>query len=534
MRRAALVLVLSAAGLCGAPPAAAQPDPAAPPARAADGGRFVLAAVDFRGNTVLSTPELQALAAPDIGREVALPELEALAARVTAAYRARGYFLAQALVPQQRIQDGRVEISVLEGRLGQVQLRLAADAPIAESHVRAILARLPPGQPLRQDSYERTMLLLSDLPGLKVQSGLEQGADTGATDLVVEIGPDGRRWSGSVGADDYGTPAVGEARASVSLRYASPLGLGDDADLRLMTSDNTNQTFGRLAYEAPVGADGLRIGAGLARVNYQLGAQFAPLDASGVADIADVSAGYPVLRSRGRNAFLRFGGEFKRLEDVTGAVGLRSDKRVTAFSLGATWESRDELLGGGYVNGGFTWRGGRLAFKDAAALAIDQDPAVGRRTAGDFTKLSLQGSRLQALFGPNNLYLSFAGQWADRNLDPSEQMGLGGDGAVRAYSSDEVLVDTGGVASAEWRFSVNERLVAAAFFDVGIGVLSQDPAPGAVRNERALRGAGLGLTWDAPWEINVRGALAWRLGVPPQVDAGRDQPRVLVQLQKGF
>jgi len=533
MRRA---FALSAASLClcGAVPAAAQPDPAPPPARAAAGERFVLTAVEFRGNAVLSAPELAALAGPDIGRAVTLPDLEALAARVTAAYRARGYFLAQALVPQQRIQDGRVEISVLEGRLGQVQLRLAADAPITEAHVRAILAHLPPGQPLRQAPYERTMLLLSDLPGLKVQSGLEQGADTGATDLVVEIGPDGRRWSGSIGADDYGTPAVGEARASVALRYASPFGIGDDADLRLMTSDNTNQTFGRVSYEAPLGADGLRLGAGLARVDYQLGAQFAPLDATGVADIADFSAGFPVLRSRARNAFLRFGGELKRLKDVTGAVGLRSDKRVTAFSLGATWESRDDVLGGGYVNGAFTWRGGRLAFRDAVALGIDQDPAVGRRTAGDFTRFSLQGSRLQALFGPNNLYLSFAGQWADRNLDPSEQMGLGGEGAVRAYSSDEVLVDTGGVASAEWRVSVNERLVAAAFFDVGIGVLSQDPLPGAPRNERALRGAGLGLTWDAPWEINVRGALAWRLGVPPQVDAGRDQPRILVQLQKGF
>lgn len=526
---------LAAAALCACAGVQAQTAAtAAPPQSTEKSAEFVLKGIVFRGMTELQDSQVSTLAASYIGRRVTLADLEKLAELVTLEYRARGFFLAQAIVPQQRIEDGQAEISVLEGRLGKVQLKVAADAPTSEDRVRAVLAHLPPGAALQQASYERTMLLLSDLPGLKVQAGLEQGAETGTTDLVVEVSAAPKRWQASIEGDNYGTEASGRERLSATLRYASPFGIGDNFDARLMSSSGAQQTFGRLSYEAPLGADGLRLGAGVSRVGYELGAQFAALGATGTAQVFDVSAVYPLLRSRGRNMFLRAAIETKALRDKTEAVSQDSDKRVNAASLGITWEARDTLLGGGYVNAGATAYFGRLDLNNDATRSLDQDPATGYRTEGNFAKFSLTGSRLQSLFGRHNLFVSLVGQFASHNLDPSEKLALGGDRAVRAYPSGEVLVDSGWIGVVEWRYSATDELVLAVFHDAGHGEQAHKANPGDLRNRRTLRGTGIGLTWSAPWAITLRGAVAWRMGDPPLSDSGASDPRVLVQVQKAF
>jgi hemolysin activation/secretion protein len=523
---------LAAAALCACASVQAQTSP--PPKPADQGADFVLKGIVFRGMTEMQDSKVSTLAAAYIGRRVTLADLEKLAELVTLEYRARGFFLAQAIVPQQKIEDGQAEIMVLEGRLGQVKVKVAADAPTSEERVRAILARLKPGAALQHTSYERTMLLLSDLPGLKVQAGLEQGAQTGTTDLVVEVSANDKRWQASIEGDNYGTAASGRERLSATLRYASPFGIGDNLDARLMSSSGAQQTFGRLSYEAPLGADGLRLGVGVSRVGYELGAQFAALGATGTAQVFDVSAVYPLLRSRGRNLFVRGAIETKALKDKTEAVGQDSDKRVNAASFGLTWEARDTLLGGGYVNAGVTAYFGRLALKNDATRQLDQDPATGHQTEGNFAKFSLTGSRLQSLFGRHNLFVSLVGQFANHNLDPSEKLALGGDRAVRAYPSGEVLVDSGWIGGIEWRYSATDDLVLALFHDAGRGEQARDANPNDLRNRRTLRGTGVGLTWSAPYAITLRAAVAWRMGDPPLSDSGASDPRVLVQVQKAF
>ncbi|MEO8806088.1 MAG: ShlB/FhaC/HecB family hemolysin secretion/activation protein, partial [Burkholderiaceae bacterium] len=252
------------------------------------------------------------------------------------------------------------------------------------------------------------------------------------------------------------------------------------------------------------------------------------------AQVFDVSAVYPLLRSRGRNLFLRAAIETKALRDKTEAVSQDSDKRVNAASFGLTWEARDTLFGGGYVNAGATAYFGRLKLNNDATRLLDQDPSTGHQTEGNFAKLNFTGSRLQSLFGRHNLFVSLVGQVATHNLDASEKLALGGDRAVRAYPSGEVLVDSGWVGAIEWRYSATDELVLALFHDAGHGEQARDANPNDVRNRRTLRGTGVGLTWNAPWAITLRGAVAWRMGDPPVSESGASDPRVLVQVQKAF
>ncbi|MET0192557.1 MAG: POTRA domain-containing protein, partial [Hyphomicrobiaceae bacterium] len=258
---------------------------------------FRLNDIRLNGAQTLSADELKSATQPYIGRDVALADLEALAKAITDLYRARGYFLATAVVPVQTVRDGVVEISVIEGKLGKVDVLVAPDAPISEARVRGFLAGLQPGQAVNAQSYERAMLLLSDQPGMRVGSGLQEGLTPGTSDLTVEVTP-ARRWAFQAEADNHGTEESGRYRVGGTVRWLSPFGIGDNLDARILLSNSNERQFGRLSYEAPLGTSGLRAGMGIARVNYELGGQFEPLDAHGVADVYDISLNYPLIRQR--------------------------------------------------------------------------------------------------------------------------------------------------------------------------------------------------------------------------------------------
>src|SRR3546814_16838305 len=94
-------------------------------------------------------------------------------------YLRRGYYLAQAVLPVQEVVDGVVEISAVEGRLGQVTVQVDPKAPIDEARVLALLAPLPPRQPLHRARDERAMLRSSDQPGRRAPPARDPGWDPG-------------------------------------------------------------------------------------------------------------------------------------------------------------------------------------------------------------------------------------------------------------------------------------------------------------------------------------------------------------------
>jgi hemolysin activation/secretion protein len=522
-------------GTCDRPLAQA-PAPAAPqslPAAPAPVASFTLTDLRLNGAQALSDAELRSTTQPYIGRQVTLDDLQALAQAITARYRERGYFLAQAVVPVQTVRDGVVEISIIEGRLGKVDVTVAPDAPIGEARVRGFLAPLQPGQAVNAQSYERSMLLLSDQPGVRVSSGLQEGLQPGTTDLTVEVSGT-PRFAFAAEADNYGTLESGRYRIGGTMRWLSPFGIGDNLDARLLVSNGDRLQLGRLAYEAPLGTSGLRAGIGLSRISYSLGGQFADLDAQGHANVLDASLNYPLIRQRQQNLFLRLGADVKDLTDELDAVSFTSKKRVHGLGLGWTWERRDEVFGGGYWASSGTLYHGNLDIRDGQTLAFDQG-ITGHHTEGGFSKLSFQLSRLQAIMPRHSLYLAIGGQWASKNLDASEKLSLGGARAVRAYSSDEALVDQGLIGTAEWRWSYNEELTPFAFYDASRGKSTRDPTPFDTANTISLRGLGFGVSWSRPGNFAINATLAWRQGTrPAQSDGGGHNPRLFVQAQKVF
>ena len=484
-----------------------------------------------RGNSSFTEAVLVAASGVTPGANLTLSQLRDAAARIAAFYNARGYFIAQAYVPAQDIAGGNVTIAVVEGRLGKTEIRNRTN--LSNGVPRTILGGLHSGDPVTVEPLERRLLLLSDIPGVRVKSTLAPGTEVGTSDLIVDIAA-APRVSGSIEADNAGNRLTGTYRLGGTIYVNDPAGIGDQASLRVLASTG-GLAYGRASYQAPVGS--LTVGAAYTHLRYALGQEFSVLDADGTADILSAYGSYPLVRSRSANLNALVDLDARHLKDRIGAVGGDSDKNIRAVILGFSGDTSDRLWGGGWNAFSVSWTIGRLNIESPTDRATDAGTA---RSQGHYGKLQFSLARLQTLDGPLSLYASVRGQMAFDNLDSSEKMELGGAYGVRAYPEGEAYGDQGYVATLEARLTLNQwtgalpgRLQLIGFTDLGEVRYAHEPWF-AGPNHAARSGIGAGLTWAGPEGIILRGSYATRLGHVPAT-SGRDEPgRFWFQITKLF
>src|ERR1700744_4137017 len=167
---------------------------------------FTLSSIGLEGNRALSDSELQALAAPYIGRPVTLAQIYELADKVTAAYRAAGYILARAVVPAQKISNGHLTLQIIEGFIDSVKIQ--GDAGGARPYLEAYGRRIKAARPLTAEVLESELLLVSDLAGFQVRSVLTPSPTVpGAADLTLVV--DRTPVNGFLSVDNRGSKYLG-------------------------------------------------------------------------------------------------------------------------------------------------------------------------------------------------------------------------------------------------------------------------------------------------------------------------------------
>lgn len=487
------------------------------------GMRIMVKGLRISGQTVFSEAELLALVSDGAGKELSLAELDQLAARITGYYRQQGYLVARAYLPAQDIRDGQVEIAVLEGRLGKVEVN---DSAGMAGSALAPVSALPTGKPLRKDELEGSLLALADLPGVMVKSTLRPGESIGTSDLLVEVAS-GKAVAGSLDFDNYGNRYSGDSRLGGSLYLNNPLKLGDQVSLRAQTSGE-GLAYGQAGYQLPMGSHGTRIGAAWSTMHYRLGKDFSPLGATGDAEVGSVHASHPFVRSRALNLHGQARYESKRLVDRVGVTATQTNKTLDSWTVGIDGDSTDAFGGGGSNSLALRYTSGSLVL-DATSSAID---AVSARSQGGFGKTSLSFQRLQRLADDVSFNFSYEGQWADKNLDSAEKLVLGGPYGVRAYPQGEAPGDEGQLLAAELRWRASDNWQFKGFYDDGRVDTNRNPWA-AGNNARHLSGAGVGATFSSD-KMLVNLMAAWRTGTGvPTSDVDRS-PRVWLQAVRYF
>jgi hemolysin activation/secretion protein len=498
----------------------------------AAGERVLVDEVRLTGATAFPEAELLAVTGFVPGTQVTLGELQGMAARITAHYRERGYFVARAYLPAQDISSHVVTIAISEGRHGDVILRNKSD--LSDGLVREILAGPAKGAPILIEPLENRLLRLSDVPGVNIRSTLVPGTAPGSSDLVLDIEP-GRRVSGFVDADNAGNPYTGENRIGAQVNFNNLLGRGDVAGLRVLTSGE-GLKYGRASYQTMLG----RATAGIAysRLEYELGKQFKPLGANGTAEVASLYGSLPLVRSRDTNLYAGLTFEHKLFEDrldLFPAANRLASANVVSLALYG--DHRDDFGGGGSSRFYLSLSGGQLDIESPLPRTID---AITARTQGDYSKLWFNGSRVQRITDTLSLGASITGQLASKNLDPSEKLVLGGMDGIRGYPQGEATGDEGLIASLEARLLLartSERLPGQlhllGFVDAGRITINKDPWF-AGDNHRNLSSAGVGLSWSEPGNWSVRSYYAWSLGSEEAISAPHKSGRFWIQAVKYF
>lgn len=172
-----------------------------------------------------------------------------------------------------------------------------------------------------------------------------------------------------------------------------------------------------------------------------------------------------------------------------------------------------------------------LQLADLIVSPNQASDAATTRTHGSFMKWRTSLSRQQVLTEELSLFAAASAQRANKNLDSSEKLFLGGASGIRAYPSSEAGGAEGELLNLELRWRPGGGVTLTAFHDWGrVRVNKDNSLAAAAPNGITLKGHGLAAAWQTPWDVQMKATWARREGSNPNpTAAGLDQDGSLIR-----
>jgi hemolysin activation/secretion protein len=384
--------------------------------------------------------------------EMSIGQLQDVANQVTDLYRSAGFVIAQAYVPEQKVEDGVVTIHVQEGTLGQI---VVDGNDFYSTELIQEVFRPLEGKSVSKQSLENALFSLSDYPGLVAYGVLQPGQNVGETNLLVKVQEEVHR-EYTVRLDNYGTESTGKNRLTLNYTENNLFGNADSLDLSLLqTFTPASNLYGGIKYKTPVGSYNTLFGLGVSENAYDVGGDLANFNISGTVQASNIFVSHQFVRSRSSNIFGRFEFLHKIAETKISSFTLNEDT-LSALSFELGFDVLDKKYKG--INqGSIKYTQGLEDF--LGSLGPD-DKDLSSRTGGsgefatsDYAKLNWNVARLQLIDKYQNVLLRFSGQYSADLLVPVEQAGLGGPNNVRAFAPSAVLRDSSLFLSVDWNFN---------------------------------------------------------------------------------
>ena len=436
-----------------------------------------------------------------IGARLTMGGLHEILREVVLRYREQGRPVVDVLVLEQDITSGVVQLAVVEAKLGEVR---AEGAKWFKPGRLAAQVRLVPGGPIDSTLLMADLAWLNGNPFRTVDLVYSPGEGDGHTDVVLRI-DDRFPLRVYAGGEDSGNRLTGSNRWFAGFNYGNLWGIDHQLHYQRTFNDRLSRLDAHaLTYVAPLP---WRHTATIHAAYVESEADLPPpFDLSG--ETAQLSGRYTIpLPGRERLSHeLEFGYDFKHSTSnlefgVLTALATATDVHQFVFGYRARLSDGSgttSVAAFGYLSPGEFGGGNEDAAFGLARAGADSGYAHGR----------LEAQRLQRLPGGFSASLRASGQFADGNLLPSEQLGLGGHGSVRGYEEHEVNVDRGYLLSAELRTPAvalcggkGGELQFLAFVDHG-GGRNADPLPG--ERSASLTSVGPGLRWALGERLSLR------------------------------
>lgn len=467
-----------------APPPASLPAPAVTtPEIDTD---FVLAGIAIEGATVFPAEAFVPLYEAMLGTRIRRKDITSLLDAITEKYRSAGYVLSRAVAPVQDVSLGILRLQMLEGYVESVVFE---GAPGGGALLKAYAERIRSERPLTLATLERYLLLMADLPGMRVfPAAAPLGEMEAGHEMVLRVERDPAE--AYLGFDNRGTRSIGRYVGEAALGLHSLFGRNEAIMLRALTVPATPSElrFGQARIQLPIGDDGFTAMLDGWRSAIEAGGRLRSLDLDSEENRLALTFAYPLRRSRDLSLFLTAMLEYRDTRQDSGSDRLFED-RTRAVRLGARLFFEDGLGGS---NAAFT----TLSRGIGVLGSSDKGDSLLSRTGGDpeFTKLVLEMNRRQKLHGPVNLQAWIYGQLTGDRLLSGEEFRLGGGVHGRAYDGSEVVGEQGiaGALELQYDLTLGAAISGAhlfAFYDYGV---AWDRVPGSGTSRNALSSVGIG------------------------------------------
>jgi hemolysin activation/secretion protein len=426
---------------------------------------FELRGIEIIGASVYSQAELSPLYDELIDTRVSLAQMFALAQMITVKYRDDGYILSQAFLPPQTVNNGIIQIRVVEGFIDKIDFEGSTRGEL--EYLKSLASPVLEG-PLQAKRLERFVLLVNDLPGLKGEVVIKPSTTTpGAADITMLIKQNYVRTNLSL--DNRGSRFVGPIQISADFATNAIIYNFDQLTFgHVRSAQGKELNLYTASYQQPIWSDGAILSLDYTRSFVEPGYTLDPFDVESESTSYSVTAKYPIIRSRSENLYISAGFDVRNAKTLV-LDSLQSEDRVRSAELSLSYDFVDS---GGAINliSG-TVRQGLDILNARESGAPNTSRTAGRN---DYTKISLQALRLEALSRDFSLYTAANAQISFSQLLSSEEFGYGGAQFGRAYDPSEITGEHGLAAMIEIRYDpyipswpVADMMEFYAFYDFG-------------------------------------------------------------------
>jgi hemolysin activation/secretion protein len=441
--------------------------------------------IEVVGSTVFTDEDFAPIVQPIAGQSVTLEQLRAIADQITQLYLNEGYITSRAVLVGQVIEQGVVQIRVVEGSLEAIEVE--GNRRVNTDYIRSRI-RLGGRMPLNQSRLEDQLRLLRLDPLFdNVEASLRAGTGLGQSILTVRV-VEAAPFFGELSVDNYSPPSVGSERMGVGVGYRSPTGLGDELFVSYYRSTTGGSNVFDFSYRVPVNPMNGTIQLRIAPSDYRItDPEFEVFDIEGNADLYELSFRQPLVRSPREEFALSTGFTYRSGETLISGIQV-DESNTSVLRLGQDYVRRDPR--------------GAWAVRSQFNIGTGLFNATeGAEPDGQFLSWLGQLQRVQILSTDHLLIAQLDLQFSLDPLLPSQQFVIGGGQSLRGYRQNVRTGDNG------FRFSVEDRIAilrneagaptlqVAPFADIG-AVWNDGNNPNTLPNQTFLVGLGVGLLWN--------------------------------------
>lgn len=431
--------------------------------------KFKLIKLDLAGNKIFSTQELEKLYKKEIGKTITVGDLFAIVQNITNFYRNNGYVISRAVLPPQHVKNGIVTVQIVEGFIDKVDV--IGEPRGARCLIQGFGDKIDSGdKPLNINVMEKYLMYANEVPGVTAKAVLSPSKKkTGGADLSLDTKT--KLFTGYLSYDNYGTRYIGPQEMTGNVGLNSAINSGDATNLTFTKTMKGNElTYVDLNYNAALNAEGIRYLVGGTRTSTHPLFVLQSSDIDGLNDNYYLNFTIPAIRSRAK--ILNYTIGFNYLDSKTTSLDtLLYMDHLRNIDFGFIYSFSDSWYGSNNIGGNF--RQGLPIM----GYTRDYDPTTALTSRpggrGDYTKMAMQASRLQAIKGRWTMLGVFKGQWAFNPLLSSEQFTFGGSVLGRGYDAAEIIGDRGMAGSLELRYDLPimrfwvDTVQLYGFYDVG-------------------------------------------------------------------